>query len=287
MKKLIKKIIKKILNASEKETVSDAFNKKKYEILKKNNRFNFNTEDIKLVLESLGLCKGDTVIVQCAWRAFIGYSDTPKDLIDCIRNIIGEEGTVLMPAFTNNQSLFKYDDPTNAGYLAEYFRKNYDVERSLNSIFSMCAIGKKKKEFIESHVESLYAFDKKSPYYKAIKSGTKILLLGLGKNPHKITLFHCITYELRNKIDCYKNVYSLKKNVILYNSKKEKIVKCIVDRQPKYQNNKRKFRKLFKKVIQKNNYKKINYLDIYLFDGKKVYENAKKYIIRNNYNLYK
>lgn len=287
MKKLLKKFLKKILKAKENETVSDAFNRLKYSFLKKINRTKFDTNDLHQALISLGLNKGDTVIVQCAWRAFIGYTGTPKDVINCIKNIVGVNGTILMPAYTSNSELFKFNDTTNAGYLAEYFRENYAEFRSLDTKFSMCASGYNAESLTKDHINSYYCFDENSPYYKAIKVNAKILLLGLGKYPHKVTLFHCVTYKLRNTVKCYKDVYTFKKSVYLYDKIGKLYKKEIVDRQPRYQNNKYKFALLFNKLVAKKCYFRLNKLDIYLFDSLELFESAKKYIVDNNYNLYK
>lgn len=287
MKKIIKYILKKMLNAGEKETVADAIDRNKSHFLKRINKKHYNSSDLKKILLNLGLQSGDTVIVHSAWRRFIGFDGTPQDVIDCIKSIIGDSGNILMPAFTNNTELFKYDDKSSAGVITEVFRNNTGVNRSLNNMFSMCSYGQMTPYYLNEHVNSLYGFDDNSPYYKAIQNNTKILLLGMGRKPHKITMFHCISYKLRKKVKCYNNVYTVKKKVTLIDSKNNKVDKIVIDRNPKYQNNKKKFRYLFKKFIKKSNYKRLNFLDIYLFDSKIMYENVYNYIINNNYNIYK
>ena len=287
MKKFIKYILKKILNAGEKETVADAVQRKKYSILKKFNKKKFTVKDFKESLVNMGLKKGDTVIVHSAWRSFIGFEGRPQDVIDSIKNIIGEEGNILMPAFTDNFEVFKYNDKSCAGVITEVFRNNKDVQRSLNNMFSMCAYGKKSTLYLSEHIDSNYCFDDKSPYYKATQDDAKILLLGLGKKPHKITLFHCASYALKDKLSYYKNVYSYKKNVTIYNQNNKKINKAIIDRLPNFQNDKSKFRYLFKRNMKYVKYKKINLLDIYLFESKKVYNDVYDYILKSNYKIYK
>ncbi len=287
MKQKIKTIIRGVIGAKKNETVSDALNRKKYKFLKLINQKSFDKNELKQKLEELGLKKNDTVIVHSSWRAFIGFEGAPEDVINVICEIIGENGTILMPAFSENKDEFYYDDPSCAGVLSEVFRKKYNVIRSLDTNFSMIGIGKKAEELLLSHIDSIYYFDEKSPYYKAIKNNAKILLLGLGKRPHKITLFHCITYELRNTMKCYKEVYTLKRSVKIFDKNKKVHEKSITDRKPIFQNNKKKFKKLFKYCINKNNYSRINFLDIYLFESQNVYILGKEYIQKQNYCLYK
>lgn len=287
MKREIRIIIRKIIGAKKNETIFDAISRKKYRFLRLINRKAFDKIELKQKLEKLGLKENDTVIVHSAWRAFIGFKGGPEDVINAICEIIGKNGTILMPAFSENKNEFYYDAPSCAGVLSEVFRQKYNVIRSLDTNFSMIGIGKEAESLLSSHIESNYYFDEKSPYYKAIEINAKILLLGLGKNPHKITLFHCITYELRNVMNCYKEVYTLKRKVKICDKDRQLYEKIIIDRKKIYQNNKRKFKKLFKYCIKKQNYSKINFLDIYLFDSKKVYILGKEYIKNKKYCLYK
>lgn len=287
MKKIIRLIVRKIIGAREHETISDAFDRKKHKILKIFNKKEFTKEDLEKKIIALGLKNGDIVIVHASWRSFIGYIGNPQDVIDSIKKIVGKEGTIIMPSYTINKDVFNYNDPTSAGYIAETFRKNKNVYRSLNNVFSFCAYGKDAKSITEKHIVSKYPFDENSPYYLAMKKNAKVLLLGLGKKPHKITLFHAITFSLKTKMNIYKNIYNTKKSGIIYDESGKKIITNYCDKDNKYQNDKNKFKKLFLKNISNKNYNRINYLDIYLFDEKKIFEDSRKFIIENNYNIYK
>lgn len=287
MKKYLRLIIRKLLGTREFEIIKDSIIRKKYNIMKLVNRKSFSINDLEKELKRLGLSKGDIVIFHSSWRALIGYNGTPKELIDCILSIIEKDGTLLMPAFTNNKEIFNYNDPTSAGYLSEFFRTNYNVSRSLNNIFSMCSYGKMANMLTESHIQSHYYFDSKSPYYKSMINDAKILLIGLGKKPHKISLFHCISYELKDSIKSYHDVYTFTKTGIIMDKNNIKHNTTYVDRQPKFQNDTNKFKKLFQHFIDKNNYGRINKTDIYLFNSKDMFNKAKKYIEENNYNIYK
>lgn len=287
MKKMLRIIVRKVLRVRDFETISDALVRKKYGLLKKMNHNSVTTLDFFKKIVELGLSKGDVVILHSSWRALVGYNGSPKELIDCILKIIGNEGTLLMPAYTDNKDLFKYDDPTSAGFIAEFFRKNYPVCRSLNNVFSMCALGKYANYFTKDHIRSLYYFDNESPYYRAIEKNAKVLLIGLGKKPHKISLFHCVSYDIRNDVKCYNDVYTMRRKGVIYDKHNKKNEVEFFDRWPQYQNCHKRFRWLFLHFINRNNYGRINKTDIYLFDAKKMYNQAKKYVVENNFNLYK
>lgn len=287
IKAVFRLLIRRMIGVREYETIPDAILRKKYRFLKMINRSHFTANDLRASLKALGLEGGDSVIVHSAWRAFIGYDGDASSVIDVILDVIGPKGTLIMPAYTNNKSIFRYNDPSAAGYITEIFRKNYAECRSLNAIFSMCACGPNATELTVKHIDSKYAFDESSPYSLAINKGAKILLMGLGKKPHKITLFHCVTYYLRNMVDCYNDVYTVEKKVVLYNKNGRRINRNIIERRTQKQNNKRKFKKLFRRLSKNIKYHKINKLDLHLFNSREVFDSAKDYIIKNNYNLYK
>lgn len=287
MRKIIRKFVRRFVGAREFETIDDALIRRKLKFLKKINKRHFDINDFETTLISMGLKEGDCLIVHSSWRSFIGFDGKPEDIINSIKNIIGMSGTLIMPCYGINSNKFYYDEPSKAGIISEKFRQQQGTLRSLNSTFSMCAFGKYAKELLNDHIDSKYCFDEKSPYFKAIKLNSKILLLGLGKKPHKITLFHCVTYNLKKRLSCYRNVYTLKKNVVIYDKAGNVIQRTVVDRQKKNQNNKKRFRKLFLKANRFLKYAKLNRLDIYLFEAEPVYNFSKNYIIRKKYNLYK
>lgn len=73
--------------------------------------------------------------------------------------------------------------------------------RSCFPKFSMCGYGKHAEEILNKHKNSLYQFDENSPYSIATKEyNAKVLLMGMGKRPHKITVFHCASYALTSMI---------------------------------------------------------------------------------------
>lgn len=285
MKKVIKAAIKNALCMRVGETFSDYLDRKKHSFQRKINKKHFEIQDLEETLVARGLKKGDTVIVHSAWRSFIGFSGTPLDVINTIRKIVGDNGTIIMPTFCANKEEFYYDSPSSAGYITEVFRRDHNTIRSLNNVFSMSAQGPKAKIYTKDHIKSKYYFDNKSPYKKCIEDNAKILLLGLGRKPHKISLFHCVTYDIRNKLDIY-DIYHNNKRGIIQNKNNEILNVRYVDRNKGIQNNKRRFRKLFQAILDKNDYSRINLLDIYLFESKSYYNKAKEYIIKNNYNIY-
>ena len=287
MKRITKTIIRRLFGAKQNENFLDCCQRKKYHFLKRINRKNFSVDELKRALIEMGLKKNDIVVVHSAWRSFVGFDGRPEDVIDVISNIVGEGGTILMPSYGKDRKKLQYSEPTTAGVLAEIFRKKYASERSLSSYFSMSASGKKSKRLTESHLDSLYYFDEKSPYWKTMEDGGKILLLGLGKHPYKISLFHCVAYNLKGTMPEYANIYSDSVKTFLVDRNGKKFTKTIINKGDRIKNNNKIFKRLFREIIKPEEHRRINYLDIYLFDSKDLFNRAQGKIVEDNINIYR
>lgn len=134
--------------------------------------------------ERLGIKKGDTICVHsqlfllgapaCRKHELLSY--LCKILLECI----GENGTLIMPAFTYSfcrKEVFDVrNTPSTVGILTEYFRQLPDTDRTVHPIFSFAVYGKRKKEFLDIGLDAFD--DKNSVYGKMLQSNDKILLLG-------------------------------------------------------------------------------------------------------------
>ncbi len=136
-------------------------------------------------LKNLGIKKGDTILMHSSLKG-LNTNITPKEIIDSVLEALGEEGTLIMPAFSYKTV---YDEDPNfdvrqskscIGAIPEYFRTNYDVIRSLHPTHSVCAIGKNAKEITSKHHEDTTPVGKNSPIAKLSEFNGKILMLGCG-----------------------------------------------------------------------------------------------------------
>lgn len=124
-------------------------------------------EEIKKGLRKLGLRRGDVVGVHSSLSSFghvVGGADA---VIDALLEVVGKEGTIVMPTHSSNLEkvelspkekaagvswLFKilpYDPketPCTTGIIPETFRKRPGVIRSRHPSLSIAAIGLKAKE---------------------------------------------------------------------------------------------------------------------------------------------
>src|SRR5690606_19084108 len=170
----------------------------------------YTATDLVTKMKELGLAKGSVVFIHSSMTEFYNYQGTAEELIQKIIDEIGEEGTLLMPAYpprknelikkaqSTNEVVFDVlKTPSGAGYLTEVFRKWPGVKRSINLQHSVCAYGKLADYFTNEHHLSETAWDEKSPYYKLAEKNAIIFTLGLPKLIG--TIVHCTESLLKDK----------------------------------------------------------------------------------------
>ncbi|AJC86763.1 AAC(3) family N-acetyltransferase [Campylobacter sp. RM16704] len=155
----------------------------------------YTTKDLIFTLQNLGIKKGDTLYIHSEIFNFgipmVSLCDLQKNIIDCFFEVIGSEGTVLMPTFTysfcNNKVYDKLNSKTKIGVLNEFFRKLPSVKRTNDPLFSFAVKGAKENLFLK---ETDSCFGENSVYDILTKIGGKIILFGSRKLG--ITYFHYI-----------------------------------------------------------------------------------------------
>ena len=149
-------------------------------------------DDITKALTGLGIAEGDTVLVHSALRSVGKIEGSAQTVIDAIEGIIGKEGTLVMPTFsqvdfTNSYKTWYMDKPSDTGYLTEYFRKLPFVYRSNQETHSVAARGKLAYELTYQHKwfgphichYGEYAFADSSPWKKMYDMNAKVLFFGV------------------------------------------------------------------------------------------------------------
>lgn len=173
----------------------------------------------KTDLIALGLKSGDTVMMHCSYKA-LGAKIPPDKLFDCFFEILGKDGTLILPAFSYNTVDFenpvfdRENTPSCVGFLPEYFRTEVpNTVRSMHATHSCCVKGKLAKELIENHESDLTPVGENSPITKLPLFGGKILILGShpdhntamhgveekGNVPYVLNREHPIHYILRDR----------------------------------------------------------------------------------------
>ena len=115
-------------------------------------RVDYKKEDIVEALYSVGISLGDDVFIHSN-IGFFGMlencksaNDLCEGFIGAIREVIGEEGSIICPTFSYSYCHGEIYNPattgTTCGMLSEYMIKHYPENRTLDPNFSVCGIGK-------------------------------------------------------------------------------------------------------------------------------------------------
>ena len=134
-------------------------------------------------LARLGVRPGDHVLVHSSMKA-LGTTLSPEQVLDCLQDAVGEEGTLLAPALTyeNVTPLHPVFDSWKTepcvGLLPRTFWKMPGVERSVHPTHSVCARGRLAHRLTVGHVMDDTAVGPHSPFMQLAVVGGKLLFIG-------------------------------------------------------------------------------------------------------------
>lgn len=151
-------------------------------------------------LKELGFAPGATIYLHSSMDALTRRvrSLTPFQLINLLKDMMGEGGTLLMPTFPFTGSQYHYVQrqkvfnvnrtPSQVGLFTELFRRSEGVIRSFHPTHPVAAWGRHSKELVAEHHLGT-AFGEKSPVCKMQQYDG--LMAGLGVTPkYCFTLYH-------------------------------------------------------------------------------------------------
>ncbi len=140
-------------------------------------------------LRRLGIGTADTLMIHSALFSLGPWQNRHADVPDAasgayhsIREVIGPEGTIVVPTFTFGFCHGEvFDQPktpsVNMGVFSEYIRKLPDSYRSFHPMQSVAAIGPKACLICSPDTPS--AFDEAGPFSHLLKVDAILLLLGV------------------------------------------------------------------------------------------------------------
>lgn len=154
--------------------------------------------DVIQSLKKTGLQKGDTVFIHSGLGKF-GWvkgvrnkSELANFVIDSLLEIIGDDGTMVVPTFTysfTKREAYNVEDTTSTvGTLSEVFRKRNDARRSIHPIFSVAAIGP-KVDFLTQNLDKT-SFGKDSVFQRLLDTDAKYMFYGI--DAESCTFIHLI-----------------------------------------------------------------------------------------------
>src|ERR1700733_7290525 len=140
--------------------------------------------ELRQQLIDLGVTPGRTLWVQSSWNEFFNVPMRPSDMIGLLRDLLGPNGTLTMPAFPIDQNpdkVFLVDRaPVYTGFLCEVFRRTPEIRRSIHLSSSVCAVGPNADFLVRDHHRTLMPWGKDSPFCRLAELDARMLGLGAG-----------------------------------------------------------------------------------------------------------
>lgn len=175
-----------------------------------------NFDELVSNFRKLGVVKGDVLLVHSSYKSFGGVEGGPQTVINALKSILTENGTLIVPTFNYDFCQGKpYDvkkTPSKMGVITEIVRTDPNSKRTLDPVFSFAILGK-HRDYL-ANLENDHSFGTNSVFGKLRELDAKIMIIGLAYN-ESVTFFHHIEEtqgcdyryfkEFRGKITDYEN----------------------------------------------------------------------------------
>lgn len=172
-----------------------------------NSNCDFSKDEIVDALKNCQILEGDQIFLQSNIGLFGKLCNASsaeqycKTFLDVIVSVIGEKGTLVVPAFSysfcNNEKFIPETTKGVGGLFSEYVRNHPKAIRSLDANFSVSALGKYAKYFTEN--PPTHSFGKNSFWQKLLEKNGKICRFNLPPNfntfIHYIERFFSVPYR--------------------------------------------------------------------------------------------
>jgi aminoglycoside 3-N-acetyltransferase len=145
----------------------------------------YGTRELDQALRGLGLTAGDNVLMHSGFRRVSGFLGSPNDVIDCLIELLGPEGHLLMMSIPYRGSSQRYAEsnpvfdvkrtPSAVGLISEIFRRRADVVRSVNPLHPVLARGPMAAWLTLDHDKTLHSCGRGSPFERFLHANGKFL----------------------------------------------------------------------------------------------------------------
>jgi aminoglycoside 3-N-acetyltransferase len=166
-------------------------------------RRSITREMLREAFVGLGVSRGRTVWVQSSWNEFYNFAEKPSVVIDLLVDIIGPEGTLVMPAvplkIDPDRLLLIDTEPVSTGLICEVFRRYPGVKRSIHLSASVIARGPEAEYLVSDHHLTETAWDPASPFQRLMDVDALCLGMGVGRFLAGLTPLHAVESILRHE----------------------------------------------------------------------------------------
>ncbi|MEQ9560240.1 MAG: AAC(3) family N-acetyltransferase [Rhodospirillales bacterium] len=149
-------------------------------------------------LRAGGLRAGDVICVHSSLSAIGDVEGAAPAVIAALQDVVGPEGTILMPAYGSAADVFAAPRPTvdlrtapsRTGAITETFRRSEGVRRSSHPYASLCAWGRHADDLVSGHHLAPTVCHRDSPLARFHDLRGK--LLGIGTTIATQSFFHVV-----------------------------------------------------------------------------------------------
>jgi aminoglycoside N3'-acetyltransferase len=170
----------------------------------------FSLDQTRELLIKLGVSRGRVLWMQSSWNEFYNLNAKPSEVLALVLDILGPQGTLVMPAFPIHQDPSKVLEidraPSSSGLLTEIFRRQPGVLRSIHLSASVCALGPAADYLIRDHHRDPFSWGHLSPYQRLTELDARLVCLGLGRFVSNLTPLHSVECLLYNELPYFQQI---------------------------------------------------------------------------------
>jgi aminoglycoside 3-N-acetyltransferase len=186
-----------------KNDVRSYFRLRKLALDKRRFRKAVTVDDLRSAFQKLGVERGRTLWVQSSWNEFFNFPHKPSVVIDLLLEMIGPEGTLVMPAIPlrmdTDRVLLIDREPVSTGLICETFRRYPGVHRSIHLSQSVVALGPAAEFLVKDHHTTETPWDPASPFQRLMELDALCIGMGVGRFLTSLTPLHAVESILRHE----------------------------------------------------------------------------------------
>lgn len=168
-------------------------------------------QQLRSAFQKLGVERGRTIWVQSSWNEFYNFPEKPSVVIDLLLEMIGPEGTLVMPAIplkVHPDKILMIDrEPVSTGLICETFRRYPGVRRSIHLSQSVVALGQHAEFLVKDHNTTDSPWDPQSPFQRLMELDAICIGMGVGRFLATLTPLHAVESILRHEIPYFADVF--------------------------------------------------------------------------------
>ena len=136
--------------------------------------------------QNLGLGKGSRLALHSSLKSIGFVLGGPETVVRALMQVVGPEGTILMPVFSRPAPRFLMSEtPSRTGLVTETFRRMPGVVRSPHPTHSVAVWGDRAQEIADGH-EQASGLGVDSPFRRLAKMGGLVVFVGCNSRSSSI-----------------------------------------------------------------------------------------------------